>query len=258
MKLFYRLFGSGKPVIILHGLFGISDNWVTFARQLSQHCAVYIPDLRNHGQSPHSPVFNFSSMEDDLLELIEDCDLHEIFLVGHSMGGKIAMLFAIHHPELVKKLVVVDIGLSKSPPGSEHQMLLDAMMEVDFSGVKSRSDIDEQLKSKIPSQKLRLFLLKNIYWRDRDKLDWRPNLKVINESLATIFEGIRIEGQFPSPALFIRGGRSNYVPDSDIAEIKARFPGASVETIADASHWVHADAPGEFFRLVNSFLFSTG
>jgi len=258
MKLFYRQFGSGKPVIILHGLFGISDNWVTFGRQLGKQCAVYIPDLRNHGQSPHSPVFDFPSMEEDLLELMEDSDLHEIFLVGHSLGGKVAMLFAQHHPERVGKLVIVDISLRKSLPDNEHQLLLDTMMEVDFSGVKSRSEVENQLMTKIPSQKLRLFLLKNIYRRERDKLDWRPNLKAINAALPVIFEGIRVEGQFHAPALFIRGGNSGYLLDGDRAEIKKRFPGATFETIANASHWVHADAPGEFYRVVDNFLFSTG
>ena len=254
MRLFCRHFGQGKPVVILHGLFGISDNWVSFGRLLGEHFTVYIPDLRNHGQSPHSGVFDFPSLENDLAELMEDYSLPEIFLVGHSLGGKTAMYFALHHPELVKKLVIVDISLRKSPPDREHQQLLNAMMAVDFSAAKSRSDIDRQLGVVVKSVKLRQFLLKNVYWRDRNTMDWRLNLKAINENLLAVFEGVSGRGVYPGPVLFIRGGFSDYIHDSDLPELKLKFPGAELETIASASHWVHADAPGEFYGLVKNFL----
>ena len=254
MKLFFRHFGTGQPVIILHGLFGLSDNWVTFGRQLAEHYSVYMPDLRNHGQSPHSKVFDFPSLEDDLTEMIEDNGLNNIFLIGHSLGGKTAMFFTLHHPEIVKKLVVVDISLRKSPPNREHQQLLNAMMAVDFSTAKSRSDVEKQLQTQVKSSKLRQFLLKNIYWRDRHSLDWRLNLQAINENLLSVFEGVNVSGIFPGPTLFIRGGLSDYILEADIGELKSKFPGAEVKTIANASHWVHADAPGEFYELVKYFL----
>ena len=254
MKLFCRQYGAGRPVIILHGLFGLSDNWVTFGRQLSDHYRVLIPDLRNHGQSPHSSVFDFPSLEDDITEMVEEYGLTDIYLLGHSLGGKTAMFFTLHNPGLVSKLVVVDISLRKSPPNRQHQQLLNAMMDVDFSMAASRSDVDRQLQSEVSSMKLRQFLLKNVYWRDRDHLDWRLNLKTINDNLLSVFEGVDVAGIYNGPALFIRGGFSDYVLDSDIPELKMKFPGAVVKTIANASHWVHADAPGEFFEMVTEFL----
>ena len=254
MKLFYRHFGNGKPVVILHGLFGLSDNWVTFGRRLGEQYSVYIPDLRNHGRSPHSPLFDFPALENDLLEMVDEWGLEEIYLVGHSLGGKIAISFSLHHPEIVKKLVVVDISLRKSTSGRHHQELLNAMISVDFSSVHSRSGVDDQLALKVPGTKLRQFLLKNVYWRDHQTLDWRLNLRAINEHLPAIFEGVSDTGFFDGPVMFIRGGMSDYILDTDIPEITMKFPGATVATIANASHWVHADAPGEFFTLVYDFL----
>jgi esterase len=255
MKLFTRHFGTGQPVVILHGLFGLSDNWVTFGRQLSEYYSVYIPDLRNHGQSPHSKVFDFPSLEDDLMEMMEENGLDNIFLLGHSLGGKTAMFFALHHPELVKKLVVVDISLRKSSSNREHQQLLNAMMQVDFGALKSRSEVNTQLETLVKSTKLRQFLLKNVYWRDRHSLDWRLNLQAINDNLLSIFEGVQVAGTYSGPTLFIRGGLSDYILDTDINDLKLKFPGSvGVKTIANASHWVHADAPGEFYSLVKSFL----
>jgi len=254
MKLFCRQFGTGQPVIILHGLFGLSDNWVTFGRQLSEHYRVLIPDLRNHGQSPHSNVFNFPALETDIAEMAEELGLTDVYLLGHSLGGKTAMFFTLHNPMLVRKLVVADISLRKSPPNRQHQQLLNAMMAVDFAGATSRSDVEKQLHAHVGSVKLRQFLMKNVYWRDRHTLDWRLNLRSINENLLSVFEGVDISGNWGGPALFIRGAMSDYVMDSDIPDMKMKFPGAEVKTIANASHWVHADAPGEFFNLVKTFL----
>jgi len=254
MKLFCRQSGNGRPVIILHGLFGLSDNWVTFGRLLSRDYSVYIPDLRNHGQSPHSKVFDFPSLEEDLVELVEEHELENVYLIGHSLGGKTAMYFTLHHPGLVRKLVVVDISFRRSTPGNEHQLLLQAMLAVDFTMAKSRADVDKQLQLQIHSQKLRQFLLKDIYWRDRHSLDWRPDLQAINENLPLIFEDVDVTGIFTGPALFVRGGLSDYILDSDLEELTVKFPAAEVKTIANASHWVHADAPGEFFGLVKNFL----
>jgi len=254
MKLFCRHFGAGEPVIILHGLFGLSDNWVTFGRNLGENYSIYIPDLRNHGQSPHSKIFDFPSLESDLLELVEETGLHNFSLVGHSLGGKTAMFFALHHPELVKKLVVVDISLRKSSANHEQQQLLTAMMAVDLGIAKSRGDVEKQLQVQVHSSKLRQFLLKNVYWRDRHSLDWRLNLSAINENLLSIFEGIEVPGVYSGPTLFVRGGLSDYIRDEDIDDLLQKFPGAEVSTIANASHWVHADAPGEFYDVVSEFL----
>jgi len=241
-------------MVILHGLFGISDNWASVARKLGEQYAVYVPDLRNHGQSPHSPVFNFAGSEEDLLELTEDYSLENIILMGHSLGGKTAMYFALHHPQSVKKLIIVDISLRKTTVNAEHQMLIDAMLNVDLSNASSRSDVERQLEPMVHSKRLRQFLLKNVYWRDRHVLDWRLNLPAINENLLNIFEGEDVQGEYTGPVLFIRGGRSGYIREEDIKELKNKFPGALVKTIPEAGHWVHADSPGEFLEAVRAFL----
>jgi len=254
MKLFCRHYGSGDPLILLHGLFGLSDNWVSFGRQMSGHFEIFIPDIRNHGQSPHSPVFDLPSMEEDLMELIEEYHIKNLNLLGHSLGGKIVMLFALHHPEIVRKLVVVDIGLRKAPPQQGHQQLINAMMQVDFSTAASRTDVDRQLAQAIPDPRIRQLILKNLYWSDRQTLGWRMNLKAIDENLPAVYESIESMDSYPGPALFIRGGLSGYISETDVGLIKMKFPGSVVETIRNASHWVHADTPGEFFKCVSDFL----
>jgi pimeloyl-ACP methyl ester carboxylesterase len=254
MKLFFRRMGQGNPVVILHGLLGLSDNWVTFGRQLALDFEVFIPDLRNHGQSPHDPVFNFPVLVKDLFELIEDLDLKKVNLIGHSLGGKIAMLFALQYPYLLDKLVIVDIAVRKYSPNPEHSMLIDAMMRVDFSAARSRPDVDKQLEQTVSSLKLRQFLLKNVYWKDKQTLGWRLNLPVLKESLPSVLEEITPGKRFPNPVLLVRSGLSGYVTDADLHEMIKQFPRTSVKTLANASHWVHADVPGEFYSLVHEFL----
>ena len=254
MKLFFRHMGKGNPVVILHGLLGLSDNWVTFGRQLASDFEVFIPDLRNHGQSPHDPVFNFTVLVEDLHELIEDQGLKKVNLIGHSLGGKTAMFFTLEYPDLLDKLVVVDIALRKYSPNLEHQMLIDAMMEVDFSSARSRSDVDRQFEQNVHSIKLRQFLLKNIYWKDKETLGWRVNLPVLKESLPRMLEGITTDKKFLNPVLLVRGGLSDYVTDADLPAMVKQFPHTSVQTLANTSHWVHADAPEEFYNLVHEFL----
>jgi len=256
MKLYFREFGLGRPVIILHGLFGLSDNWVTMARSLENDFRVIVPDLRNHGQSPHSNIFDFQALVADVYELAEDLGILTFDLIGHSLGGKTAMYFTLQHPGMVRKLVIVDISLRRSPPNREHQLLLNAMLSVDFSTARSRGDVEQQLAKTVTSSRLRQFLLKNVYWRTRDILDWRLNLKAINENLLSVFEGVTEPGSFHGPVLFIRGGRSDYILDDDVTTLKMKFPGMSLHTIRDASHWVHADAPGEFLETTRRFLTS--
>ncbi len=254
MKLFLRQYGQGFPVIILHGLFGMSDNWVSFGRRLSRDFNVIIPDLRNHGQSPHSPVFDFPSMEQDILELLDERGIQEADLIGHSLGGKVAMLIAMNHPERVRKLVIVDIGPRSYPENHEHMDLLNAMMSVDPAKAHSRSDIEKELKQYISGEKLRQFLLKNVYWKSPSQLGWRLNLSGIHSNLLRIFQSVEGAEPFTKQALFIRGGRSEYISDQDIPDIQKKFPRASIRTIEPASHWVHADEPEKFYDLVTEFL----
>jgi pimeloyl-ACP methyl ester carboxylesterase len=254
MKLFFRQYGQGFPVIILHGLYGLSDNWVSFGRRLAADFSVFIPDLRNHGQSPHSTVFDFASMEEDIMEFLDDREFREAVLIGHSMGGKVSMRVALDYPERVSKLVVVDIGLRRVTGNREHLNLIEAMQSVDFTRVRSRSDVEKQLVPRIPDQRLRQFLMKNVYWRTPSALDWRLNLAAVGKNILNMFEGVEGDSVFDKPVLLIRGGLSGYVPDEEITEIKKRFPRAQVTTLASASHWVHADAPGEFYERVSTFL----
>jgi pimeloyl-ACP methyl ester carboxylesterase len=254
MKLFFRRMGQGIPVVILHGLLGLSDNWITFSRQLATDFEIFIPDLRNHGQSPHDSMFNFPVLVEDLHELLLDQRLNQVILIGHSLGGQTAMLFALEYPELVSKLVVVDIALREYTSNLEHRMLINAMLKVDFSIAHSRSDVERQLQPTVSSLKLRQFLLKNIYWKDKDTLDWRLNLHAINDSLPMRPEEMASDKIFTKPVLLVKGGLSDYVLDADVIEMKRKFPQTSVITLENASHWVHADVPGEFYDRVHEFL----
>ena len=208
MKLFFRRMGQGNPVVILHGFLGLSDNWVTFGRQLSGDFEVFIPDLRNHGQSPQDPHMDYPVLVEDLHEMIQELDLKKVSLIGHSLGGKVAMGFALLYPDLVEKLVIVDIATKRYLPNMEHMMLLNAMNKVDFTLVLTRSDVDKQLQQNLHSLKLRQFLLKNVFWKDKETLDWRLNLPALNNFLPFILENVPTDKVFPKPVLLIRGGLS--------------------------------------------------
>jgi len=256
MKLFFRRFGQGKPLVILHGLFGLSDNWATIGKRLATDFEVYIPDLRNHGQSPHSNIFNFPALVEDVIEFTEENNLKETILIGHSLGGITSMQVALQNPSLVKKLIIVDISLRKYRNYDDHQQLINAMLSVDFSSVHKRSDVEKQLLKTINSPKLCQFLLKNVYWRNKGRLDWRLNLAALNENLPLIYEGAEGDKQFPGPALFIRGELSDYILDEDLDEIYKKFPRAELSTVPNATHWVHSDAPEEFLEIVLRFILS--
>ncbi len=254
MELFYRQFGSGEPVIILHGLFGLSDNWVTHAKKMAAHFTVYLPDLRNHGQSPHSPTFNYAAMADDLHEFIQQHNLHKPVIIGHSMGGKVAMWFALEYPDMVDKLIVVDISPVKYPDRDAHFDIISAMMTVNFDAVHSREEVDELLKQTIPSEMTRLFIMKNLYRKTRNTFDWRLNLQAISSNMDYIFAGVEVPGVFTNETLFVRGGMSDYIKEEHYPTIYKLFPKAEIKTIEHASHWVHVDAPGEICELFSMFL----
>lgn len=255
MKLFFRTFGEGPAVIILHGLFGISDNWVSFGKKLAdQGYQVYIPDQRNHGQSPHSPVFNYLAMTDDLNEFIEEHKIKDPVILGHSMGGKVTARYALENPELLKKVIIVDISLRAYPSRNSHAKIIDGMRRINFDMVHSRKQVDMLLTERIPNFRIRQFILKNLYWKEKDRLDWRINFEAICDNLEELFDGIDTIDRFDKPTLFIRGGLSDYIIEEDFPVIKYNFPKSKIVTIENATHWVHAEAPEEFAKLVFGFL----
>lgn len=255
MQLFFRKFGEGKPLIILHGLFGISDNWVSFGKKMAEiGFAVYIPDQRNHGQSPHSAAFNYLALVDDLFEFIDDHELEDVILLGHSMGGKVAMRFALENPQYISKLIVVDISLRAYEARPHHKNIIKAMKNVDFSIVKSRKEVEDILNRRIVDTKIRLFIMKNLHRLSQDEFEWRLNLDAICNNLDQMFDGIHVQNAFVKPTLIIRGGKSDYLTDEDIAPLKTAFPHHVLHTIPEASHWVHAEAPKLFYQYITEFL----
>ncbi len=251
--LYSKIEGSGKPLLILHGFLGMSDNWKTLGVQFaSEGFEVHILDLRNHGRSFQSEEFSYELMVQDIVQYCEEHHLEKINVIGHSMGGKTAMLLATRYPNLVEKLIVADIGPKYYAP--HHQDILAGLNAVDFSQKPSRNEVEATLSHYIPDFGTRQFLLKNLYWQEPGQLAFRFNLAVFNEKITEIGVSLPAELRFEKPTLFIRGGNSNYILDEDIAAIKEQFPNASVETIPNAGHWLHAENPALFYQLSLSYL----
>jgi pimeloyl-ACP methyl ester carboxylesterase len=255
MELFYRQYGKGKPLIILHGIFGISDNWVTFARKMAAQYQVFILDQRNHGQSPHDPTFNYFALCSDLYEFIEQHEIKDPIILGHSMGGKVAMHFALENPGMLKALIVADISMRAYNRRFRHLDMIDAMMNVNFTNAEKRADVEKQIKHQIPDKRTRLFAMKNLYRRERGgQFAWRLNLEAINLNMDEVFQGIESKNLFEKPTLFVRGGNSDYVKYDDFDQIYRNFPRADIKTIEGAGHWLHAEKPEEFRKLISEFL----
>jgi len=253
MKLHYRKYGSGQPMIILHGLFGQSDNWNSLAKQFSENgFEVYAADQRNHGLSPHSDEWDYQVMADDLRELIEDHQLKNVVLIGHSMGGKTVMQYTLQHPGNVDKLIVVDIAPKYYPP--QHPSVIKGLSAVDFNVVKTRKEVEAILSEYIDDFGTKQFLLKNVYWKEDGRLDWRFNLKVMLEKMENVGLPVTSDNSVDVPALFIRGAKADYVLDADIDRIQELFPRSMLETIEGSGHWVHAEKPKEFFESVMRFV----
>jgi pimeloyl-ACP methyl ester carboxylesterase len=255
MELFYRHYGEGIPMVILHGLLGISDNWVAFSRRLAEEgYQIYIPDQRNHGHSPHHPVLNYYALVDDLAEFIETHQLVRPVILGHSMGGKVAMRYTLEHPGSTDRLIIVDTSLRTYVRFNYHLRLIDAMLSVDFNSVKTRSETEEILRSKIQDERLVQFLMKNTFWKEKGKLGWRPNLQAISYNVDAMYDGVFYSTKFDRPTLFVRGGQSDYILEEDIPAIMQNFPLVNIKTIESGTHWVHADEPESFYLLVSEFL----
>ncbi len=250
MKLYSNIMGEGAPLIIMHGVFGMGDNWQTLGRKWAEQYEVHLLDMRNHGRSPHSDDFSYELMSDDLLEYMETHDMETARILGHSMGGKVAMLFSVYNPEKVEKVVVADIAPKPYKP--HHQNILEALQGLDLDNISSRSEADEQFA--IKDEGTRQFLLKSLYWKEKGKLGWRFNLPVIAREIEKVGEPLPAQAIYYGPTLFVRGGNSWYIKDDDMEEIEAHFPEARLETIEGAGHWLHAEKPRQFFSVVDEFL----
>ena len=253
MKLFSRIYGEGRPLIILHGLFGMSDNWQTQAKDFADlGFEVHVLDQRNHGQTAFSSDFSYQLMADDLLEYLQTHNIHKTYILGHSMGGKVAMVFACQHPEMVEKLIVVDIAPKGYPV--HHQQILEGLHSLDFSVIHSRGAADKKLAETIPDLSVRQFLLKSLYWKEKGTLALRFNLQSLSEHIEMVGEAMAADAVFMGETLFIRGALSGYIKDTDREILKKHFPLMRLQTIENAGHWVHAEAAEEFGEVASSFL----
>lgn len=254
MELLYsKIEGKGKPFLILHGFLGMSDNWKTLGGQFAEEgFEVHMLDMRNHGRSFHSADFSYEAMAKDVIYYCEQNNLNDIILLGHSMGGKIAMQVASEKPELVNKLIVADIGPKYYAP--HHQLILKALNSVNFSKKPSRKEIEDVLKESIKDFGTRQFLLKSLYWKNSDELAFRFNLEVFNEKIQEVGKALASDNKFLKPTLFLRGEKSNYILDEDFWVIQHHFPDVKMETISNAGHWLHAENPDDFFKEVIEFL----
>lgn len=258
MKLFYRKYGEGPPLIILHGLYGSSDNWATIAKNLSNTFTVYLPDQRNHGQSPHSDIHDYDSMRDDIFELAAELNLSKFFLAGHSMSGKTAISFALKWPEMINGLLIADISPfinenSNRVEYNQHLAILDTILSINLAAISSRAEAEELLSLKIPSEKIRGFILKNLERVTGNKFAWKINALSLRKNLEKIMEGIDRSGAIANqvtgfPVIFLRGGESEYITDNDYPDIIKVFPAAEIIKVAGAGHWIHADRPDEVIK----------
>jgi pimeloyl-ACP methyl ester carboxylesterase len=250
LKLHYRELGEGKPFVILHGLFGSSDNWQTHGKKLSEYYRVVMVDLRNHGHSAWSDDFSYQIMVQDVKELFDDLNLQEAILLGHSMGGKVAMSFAQNHSEYLSKLIVVDMGVKAYPP--HHQQIFEAITTLNLTNLSNRLEAENHLAKHIDSPSVRQFLMKNIYWKEKGVLGWRMNIEVLHREIETILGALDSKECFVQ-TLFIRGELSNYILDDDFVEIESVFPDSDVVTVENAGHWVHAEQQDLFMDAVLGF-----
>lgn len=250
--LYSKIEGQGKPLLILHGFLGMSDNWKSLAVQLAEKgFQVHVLDMRNHGRSFHSDEFNYELMVQDIADYCQVTNLDKIHLLGHSMGGKIAMLFATTFPEKVDSLIIADIGPKFYP--QHHHDILAGLCAVDFSKKPSRAEVEETLFPFVPDNGTRQFLLKNLYWAEPGQLAFRFNLVALVKNSQEIGKALAENKNFDKPTLFLRGQNSNYILDSDIDLIKKHFPKAKIKTIKNAGHWLHAENPTAFMEAVIDF-----
>src|SRR6056297_3845837 len=250
-KLHHKIMGEGEPIIILHGLFGMLDNWKTFAGSIASDYRVILVDQRNHGRSFHDSTINYPAMAEDLKNLMDILDMDRATILGHSMGGKTAMEFTKTYPDRLSRLVVVDIGPQAYPPG--HGPIFKALKAVPVQQIESRSEAQEVLAKYIPEKSIQLFLLKNLKRESDGNYSWRMNLEAIEEHYEDILSGISIERSIKTPSLFVNGTQSKYIRTEDEELIRNKFEEVEFQKL-NAGHWVHAERPKELREGLLRFL----
>jgi len=253
IKLHSTILGEGQPFIILHGFLGMSDNWKTLGNKFAESgYQVHLLDQRNHGRSPHTPEMNYEVLAKDIFDYCQIHKLKNIILLGHSMGGKAAMLAAGKYPDLIEKLIVVDISPKYYAP--HHQQIMEGLTALEKQNLTSRGEAGEFLSKFVEDMGTRMFLLKNLYWETKEKLSLRPNLKVLKETIEEVGAELPAGFKFVKPTLFIKGGKSNYITKEDEPLIARHFPNAEIRIIPNAGHWVHAEKTKDFYDNVQGFL----
>jgi esterase len=252
MQLHFQSYGRGAPLIILHGLFGSLENWHSISRNLAADFQVLAIDQRNHGRSPHAPEMSYQLMAEDLRDLLGAQHFGPVNLLGHSMGGKTAMAFALSYPTLVDKLIIVDIAPRAYP--DHHRQILKALLSLDLRSFKSRAEMESLLAPSIPDLATRQFLLKNVKRDQAGAFFWQMNLAAIDANYDRLNAQIASPHPFDLPTLFIHGEYADYIRDEDAASLRKLFPRAELCEIAGAGHWVHAEKPEAFLRKVREFL----
>ena len=246
------ILGSGQPLLILHGYFGMSDNWKSLGNQFAENFEVHLIDQRNHGRSFHSDEFDYELLVEDLHYYIEQHHLQKVILMGHSMGGKVVMQFAVTYPNLVDKLIVADISPKYYKP--HHEYILAALNSVNFTLHTTRKKVEEVLKIDIKEQGIIQFLLKNVYWESKEKLAYRFNLQSLTENNSEVGAALPSFTHFDGETLFLSGENSNYITKEDIPLISAHFSNSQIVTVKNAGHWLHAENSVQFYNEVVSFL----
>ena len=255
MKLYSKIYGKNpQDLIIIHGLFGMSDNWNSIGKKFTKYFRVHLIDLRNHGKSPHADEFNYEVMAGDILEYIDDYGIHPIIL-GHSLGGKVAMKIAFTSPEKIKRLIVADISPRRYSIDF-HKNLLKQISRLDLTEFNNRNEVEKAVSLFIEDIGTRLFLLKNLYRNENKLFSWKFNIKVLLEKLSNIQEASFIEGVCNIPTSFIRGANSDYINREDQILINKHFSNVSISTIKNAGHWIHAENPETFYNKVIGFCLS--
>lgn len=253
MQLNYKKLGdSGSTIIILHGLLGSLDNWQTIAKQLSQNHQVYIIDQRNHGRSPHTDEMSYEILAKDIHEFCKQQNINHATIIGHSMGGKVAMLLALQHPELIDKLIVVDIAPSFYDGG--HETILFAMAEAPLRSTEKREDIDKFLQTRIHDFGTRQFIMKNLTRNEKGQFEWKCNFEALILNYRILMNFPKIEKQFSGKTYFIKGEKSNYINQDNYDACDNYFPNNQILEVKDAGHWVHADKPAELLEKINTIL----